>query len=227
MATITARTSRPGRIGLVSALAIAALGLAPAAQAAEVFHDRGGNRVAQVVWGEVDELGAGHFGNVAVFVQGDGLAAISTWEEDSTVVICDDLGNTDPSDDVVAFRGIGTVGWGEISGPPDVSIPANLKTAVARADVRLETVRFDGCSGATDLLSTRTVEVTIDLTATGRRTVDLSRYVEHVPDEYTRRVVYHSADLEADGVVTFDGQPLDFEKGRISYYRQNILDLFR
>ena len=188
------------------------------AAAAEVSNDSGEALVAQAVWGTADlETGAGDYGMLAASIQ-DGQSVLFFYDQSEVAVVCDADTPGDPSDDYSGLSGT----FRTATGSADVQIAANLKTASARATLTIETILVDACAQQWDVVAVEpAVEVSLDLSAVGRRDGWIDKFDERVPGEFNSHAVLRSAAQPATGTLSLGGEVSSVELGLISRNRWN------
>lgn len=188
------------------------------AAAAEASNDSGEALVAQAVWGTADlETGAGDYGMLAASIQ-DGQSVLFLYDQSEVAVVCDADTPGDPSDDYSGLSGT----FRTATGAADVQIAANLRTASARATLTIETVLVDACANQWDVIAVEpAVDVSLNLSAVGRRDGWIDKFDERLPGEFNSHTVLRSAAQPAVGTLSIDGQLSSVELGLISRNRWN------
>jgi hypothetical protein len=210
------------RIIQVTAAAAAALVLVASfsggAAAAEVVNDSGEALVAQAIWGTADlETGAGEYGMLAASIQ-DGESMLFLYDQSEAAVVCDAGTPGDPSDDYSGLSGT----FRTATGPADVQIAANLRTASASATLSIETFLVDACAPRWEVIAVEpAVDVSLDLSAVGGREGWIDKFDERLPGEFNSHAILRSASQPATGTLSISGEVARVELGLISRNRWN------
>jgi hypothetical protein len=162
--------------------------------------------VAQAGWEHIDEdTGAGEFG----------VVQFATAERRTTVFVAISRGELvqcagaetpdDPTDDIFGFRGSITQG----EGTARLAVGKSYRSATASGTVNAQVVTIDECSGGSEVTTTDSLRLALDLTAIGPLVTQKSRTTIAIPRQLRSKTFIQSTARDAAGTLVVDGRSIE------------------
>lgn len=178
----------------------------PAASGASTTNTTMSATIAEASWSTLDpDTGMGEFG-VLQFARHDGVTEAFLARSFGEIVLCEG-GDTpaDPTDDSFGFVGTDVSG----SGPATMALGKQYTSAKASGTVTVEIVTYDECTGDFGTTTTKTLKVSLALTAVSPLIRQQTRSTLRVPGELSAHTVIRGVLREAAGLAKIGTTRID------------------
>ena len=154
--------------------------------------------VAQAGWENVDEeTGAGEFGVVQFAREKAGTTVFLAMSRGELVLCAGGDTPDDPTDDFFGFVGTSTQGEGRAR----LSVGRSFSSASGSGTVGAEVITVNECTGGTEVKSSTTIAVSLDLTSIGPVVTQKSRTTIAIPKQLRTKTFVQSRSRDAAGTA--------------------------
>jgi hypothetical protein len=179
---------------------------APVSAGANVVNTSQSALTAQGTWYS-EAGGVGTYGSLSAWQDsGSDAASLEFFEESGQYVDCTPA---DDTDDFYGYQGQYRYGYGDGS----LTVGRGSADAQASGTVEIVTTIVDDCAGSYEESVEDGVAVSLDLTATGSKTMERGTWSFHIPSEFNGHSSYSTTYRTAAGTATIGGDEVAIEGG--------------